>query len=55
MVENPCLKETCKVISAPKIAVTQCSCSVGMICRLSENVSYLLTPCFVCMFACIAI
>ena len=55
MVENPCFKEACKVLSASKIAVTQCSHLVGMICRLSENVSHLLTPCFLCMFACISI
>ena len=52
MVETPCLKEACKVISASKIAVTQCSHLVGMFCRLSENVSHLLTPCYVCTFAC---
>ena len=55
MVENPCLKEVCKVLSASKIAVTQCFYLVGMICSLSESVSYLLTPCFVFMFDCISI
>ena len=55
MVETPCLKEACKVLLASKIAVTQCSHLVGIICRLSENVSHLLTPLYVFMFACILI
>ena len=49
------MKEACKVLSASKIAVTQCYHLAGMFCRLSENVSHLLTACYVWVFACISI